>query len=203
MTTRTGHTIASGRLVRLREKQLEDARRDYQWRRDPELAAYDATRPLSVAFRTFVSTMADELQHPTSYRRSFAIEALPDERHIGNVMYYGYDPVTREAELGITIGDRDYWERGCGTEAVQLMLGYLFEHRGMHRVYLHTLTTNVRAQTAFARAGFRRSRTVKRDGHSFELMDIQRDDYDPDGSRTQTRLPGRICASLSPPDAPC
>lgn len=191
MTTAAPRVVATGRLVRLREKTLDDARRDYEWRRDPELAEFDAAQPIAVSFRSFVSTMAEELQYPTSYRRSFAIEAVESGAHIGNIMYYGYDPVKRETEIGITIGDRAYWSRGYGSDAVGAMLHYLFERRGLRRVYLHTLTWNHRAQAAFAKAGFRRVRRVRRDGKAFELMEVLREEYDPTGDRTQPRLPGR------------
>ncbi len=51
MTTTAPRVIGTGELVRLREKQLEDAKRDYEWRRDPELARYDAARPLTMSYR--------------------------------------------------------------------------------------------------------------------------------------------------------
>ncbi|MSQ36086.1 MAG: N-acetyltransferase [Dehalococcoidia bacterium] len=174
MTSTKPTVFATGQLVTLREKQPDDARRDYEWRRDPELAAYDAARPISISFRAFAATLSDELQSPSTYRRSFAIEDSESGRHIGNVMYYGYDAVRQEAELGITIGDRDYWSRGFGTDAVATMLLYLFRERGLQRVYLHTLSWNHRAQAAFTRAGFRFVRAVHRDGHDFQLMEVHR-----------------------------
>ena len=99
MTSTGPAVIAEGRLVRLREKHIDDAERDYAWRCDPELAAYDAARPLSVRFSNFLATMTEELQYPTIHRRTFAIEDLETGTHIGNVMYYGYDSVNREARL--------------------------------------------------------------------------------------------------------
>lgn len=191
MTTAAPRIVASGVLVRLREKTLDDARRDYMWRRDEELARYDAAVPIATSFRNFVTTLSEDLANVTVYRRSFAIEDSASGRHIGNIMYYGYDPVRRDAEIGITIGDRAYWGRGYGTDALRAMLHYLFVRRGMHRAFLHTLTWNERAQAAFLKAGFRPLRTVRRDGKRFELMEIHRDQYDPGGERTQRPLPGQ------------
>ena len=151
MTATAPRVIVDGRLVRLREKHMDDARRDYEWRKDRELAAYDATRPITMTFRAFVATLAEDLRYPSSYRRTFAIEEREHGLHIGNIMYYGYDAFLAEAELGITIGDRDYWARGCGADAVRCLLSHLFGELGVRRVYLHTLTSNVRAQRSFAR----------------------------------------------------
>ena len=177
MTQTRPQVIASGELVRLREKQLEDARHDYDWRRDPELATYDAARPISMSFRAYTETVNEEIEHPSPYRRSFAIEDLATGRHIGNVMYYGYARQKGEAELGITIGLRAYWSRGFGTDAVRAMLSHLFGTMGLSRVYLHTLTWNDRAQQAFARAGFRKVRQVHRAGYDFYLMEIDADEF--------------------------
>ncbi len=178
MTATAPRVVAVGRLVRLREKQAEDAPRDYEWRRDIELAAYDATRPITMSYKTFLKTMSEELRRPSKYRRTYAIEEIEGGTHIGNVMYYGYDSLLREAELGITIGVRAYWARGYGTDAVRTLLGYAFEEMELRRMYLHTLTSNIRAQRAFENAGFRRTRQVRRDGYQFERMEISREELD-------------------------
>lgn len=175
MTATQPAMIAEGERVRIREKQIEDAERDYAWRSDPELASYDAARPISISFRSFLAAMADELEYPTIQRRTYAIEDRETGEHIGNVMYYGYDAGRREAELGITIGDREYWSRGFGTETVALVRDFLFDELELRRVYLHTLVWNYRAQAAFTRAGFREVRRVERSGYDFVLMESVRE----------------------------
>ena len=191
MTATAPKVVATGRLVRLREKQLEDVQQDYQWRRDPELAVYDAAQPLSMSYDAFVSTVRGELESPASHRRPYAIEELDGGKHIGNVMYYGHDPGLQEAELGVTIGDRAYWSRGYGSDAVRAVLGYLFRELGLRRVYLHTLTWNDRAQHAFSRAGLRPVREVKRGGYDFVLMEILRDEF---AEQERTRMKARLDA---------
>jgi len=177
MTATAWRVVASGALVRLREKRLEDAEQDYEWRRDRELAEYDAAHPLTMSLPNFLSTIESELKSPAQHRRSLAIEELDGDTHIGNLMYYGYNRSRRETEIGITIGDRDYWSRGYGTDAVRALLGYLFRELELGRVYLHTLTWNERAQRAFQRAGFRRVREVRRGGYDFVLMEILEEQF--------------------------
>ncbi len=182
MTAQKPAVVETGRLVRLREKHIDDAERDYAWRCDPELAAFDAARPLSIRFANFAATMSEELQYPTIHRRTFAIEDLKSGRHIGNVMYYGYDSFAHEAELGITIGDREFWGHGYGTDTVRCMLRYLFTEKKLRRVFLHTLTWNTRAQTAFERAGFQRVREVSRGGYDFVYMEAFPPEDETDGA---------------------
>ncbi|MDA0364675.1 MAG: GNAT family N-acetyltransferase [Chloroflexi bacterium] len=182
MTATRPPAVATGRLIRLRGKRMEDGERDYSWRADPELAAYDAARPITMSLRSFITSLGDELRYPSNHRRTLAIETIEDARHIGNVMYYGYDPRAGEAELGITIGDREYWSQGYGTDTVRTMMRYLFNEVGLKRVYLHTLTWNYRAQECFRRSGFTAVREVRRSGYDFVYMEAYPGDVVADGS---------------------
>jgi len=97
--------------VRLREKRLADATVDYVWKIDPELNQLDAAPLLSISFQQYLSEYTRELRYPPPTRKRFAIETL-DGKHIGNCTYYGIDKAKGEAELGIMIGDRNYWDKG-------------------------------------------------------------------------------------------
>ena len=174
MTTLVRGEVARGARVLLREKRLGDAPNDYRWRTVPELSRYDAARPLALTFQEYLALCREELLYPSPHRRSLAIE---DEtgRHIGNVMYYNIDAVRQEAELGITIGERDCWGRGYGTEAVRLLVEHLLGGMGVRRVHLKTLAWNRRAHRCFEKAGFAECGRVQRGGHSFILMEFRRE----------------------------
>ncbi len=162
--------VTRGSLVVLRTKRLGDAPNDFRWRTDPELARFDAARPFGGTYNEFLSLYRDELNYPSPYRRSLAIETL-DGRHIGNVMYYNIDQVRSEAELGITIGERDYWSSGFGADTVRTLTGYLFEQGGLQRVHLKTLEWNQRARKCFENAGFQECGRNRRGGNNFILME--------------------------------
>ncbi len=170
MNTSADDVVARGRRVILRRKRLSDAKDDYAWRSDEELARYDAVPPLRLSFSDFLASLQAQLRYPDAARRSYAIE---DEggRHIGNAMYYNLKEATGEAELGITIGDRRYWDQGYGSDAVQALVRLVFREKGLRRVFLHTLDWNVRAQRCFQKAGFVPRGPVQRDGHNFLLME--------------------------------
>jgi RimJ/RimL family protein N-acetyltransferase len=171
MTTTVDGEVARGRLVVLREKRIGDARNDYGWRTDAELASFDAARPFAAAFDDYLALYRDELTYPSPYRRTLAIEDR-DGRHIGNVMYYNIDAVRREAEIGITIGERDYWGRGYGTDVVLTLVRHILRVTGFRRIYLKTLDWNTRAQRAFEKAGFRVSGRSRRAGNVFVVMEF-------------------------------
>ena len=170
MNTLADEVVARGRRVILRRKRISDARDDYAWRSDEELARYDAALPLRISFSDFVTSFVAQMRYPDSARRSYAIE---DEsgRHIGNAMYYNLREATGEAELGITIGDRGCWGQGYGSDAVEALVRLMFREKGLRRMFLHTLDWNVRAQRCFQKAGFVARGLIRRNGRNFLLME--------------------------------
>lgn len=171
MTVTTSGEVARGQLIVLREKRLGDAYNDFRWRTDSELARFDAARPFAATYGDYLALYRDELSYPSPYRRSLAIEDA-NGRHIGNAMYYNIDSGRREAEIGITIGERQYWGRGCGSDAVTTLVRYIMVVNGFRRVYLKTLEWNSRARRAFEKAGFRVSGRARRGGNVFIVMEF-------------------------------
>ena len=93
-----------------------------------------------------------EISDPPSEKVEFAIEA--DGRYIGRCGLYSIDRTARHAELGIGIGDREYWGRGYGREAVGLLLDYAFRLRNLRRVWLEVHADNERGIRAYKSCDF-------------------------------------------------
>ncbi|MEE2686693.1 MAG: GNAT family N-acetyltransferase [Chloroflexota bacterium] len=165
-----------GVRVILRDKQIEDSELDYRWRSDPELAKLDAAYPLTMNYDRYVKMFEDQLKYPSPGSHHYGIE-VAGSKLIGNCMYYDLDSVNKEAELGIVIGDREYWSGSYGFDAVVTLLEHMFVVRDLKRVYLHTLEWNDRAQSCFSRCGFNPVRNVRRMGHDFILMEVLRTDW--------------------------
>ncbi len=166
-----------GEKVILRSKRMDDAEADYLWRIDPELAALDATRPITITLKEYLRYHRDDLQFPSPRSVRLAIDTL-DGTHIGNCMYYDIDTELAQTEFGIMIGNSEFWNGGYGTDAVRTMLRQIFTTTWLRRVYLHTLTSNERAQRAFANAGFGSGREVRKDGFDFLRMEITREQWE-------------------------
>ena len=172
-----GEELIRGEMVVLREKRIQDAEDDYAWRTDEELARLDATRPLKMSFEDFRRFSSEELNYAYPSSRRLAIDTF-DGVHIGNCMYYDVDVRRRQAELGIMIGDREYWGAGYGTDSVLALLIHIFQETPLERVYLHTLDWNDRARRSFVKAGFRELKEVRRSGMDFVLMEIHRPEWE-------------------------
>jgi RimJ/RimL family protein N-acetyltransferase len=83
---------------------------------------------------------------------SFAIVA--DGLVIGQCALFDFKEMDRCSELGITVGDKAYWGRGYGRDAVSTLLRYAFVYRNYHRVWLRVNGNNERAIRSYHAAGF-------------------------------------------------
>ena len=159
-----------GRKVVLRRPRADDLPDVRRWYADPELARLTRyhTRPMSdseieLFFRS-------RLLAPDAL--AYAILELPAERLVGFTTFSGLDADNGSVLYHITIGEREAWNHGLGTEATRLMLGHAFERLGLHRVGLTVFEFNERAIRAYEKAGFhiegRLREAVRRDGRFWD-----------------------------------
>lgn len=163
--------------IRLRDKDPSDAFDDYSWETDTELAELDAAPTLSMSYSQYLIDYSWDLRTPRTTSRQFAVDTL-DGKHIGNCSYYNLDKDRGEAEMGIMIGDRDYWNKGFGVDVVRALLEHIFQQTQTNRVHLKTLVWNARAQRCFRKCGFTECGQKSLDGFSFILMEISRSGWE-------------------------
>lgn len=166
--------MIKGKRVVLRGKRLEDARKDYAWKTDNELAHLDAAIPLDMPFFRYLLSYAEELRSDNTGGHRYAIETI-DGKHIGNCSCYNLDQNKEEAELGIIIGDPDYWNKGYGSDTVTTLVNHVFKEEKLKRIYLHTLEENTRAQRCFQKCGFTPCGRVSRGEYDFIVMEIKKE----------------------------
>ena len=166
-----------GSKVKLRDKRLSDARNDYQWQTNPELVRLDATPLLTISYPDYLLDYTTALQYQATIRHAFAIETL-DGKHIGNCVYYNINEDKAEAELGIMLGDGDYWDKGYGADAVTTLVNHIFQETNLKRIYLKTLDWNQRAQKCFQKCSFKPHGHLHRDGYRFVLMELHRNQWE-------------------------
>ena len=128
---------------------------------------------------SFLEYLADSV---TAYRNKdevevFAVRTLAENRHIGNCALYAIDREAGEAQLGISLGERDCWGRGYGADAVKCLVRYAFDGLKLLRVRLKTLEHNSRARRCFEKCGFTPCGALLLDGRSYILMELNSSDY--------------------------
>lgn len=179
--------MSKSKKIRLREKKVSDARNDYAWQTDVELAELDAMPVLSIPFTEYLLDYAHQMRYYPPSSNRFAVETAAG-KHIGNCTYYNIDEFYEEAEMGIMIGDRNYWDDGYGTEAVSALLNHIFRKTNLRRVHLKTLRWNQRAQKCFLKCGFSPCGQHYQDGYNFMVMEITRRQWQEFGKAAKEKV---------------
>ena len=85
---------------------------------------------------------------------AMAIHEQATDRLVGTCAFSQLDGDNGSALYHITIGEKDAWGHGYGTEATRLMLDHAFGTLGLHRIALYVFEFNERAIRAYQRCGF-------------------------------------------------
>ena len=168
--------VIIGHKVRLREKKLSDVRNDYLWQSDPELSKLDAAPTLEMSFAIYLLDYPSVI-HRKDNRYPLAIDTF-EGKHIGNCTCYDVDQKKGESQVGIMIGDKEYWDKGYGVDAISTLVDHVFQNSSLNRLYLKTLDWNKRARQCFIKCGFTDCGQLKKSGHSFVLMELKRERWE-------------------------
>ena len=143
-----------GKRIRFRAPEREDLPHFVEWLNDPDVRhGIAAFLPMSQGREAqwFDNMLARPVEtHP------FAIELRKGRSWIliGSCGLHDIDWVSRKAEIGIMIGDKRQWNKGLGTEAMEIILKHGFETLNLHRLYLKVFADNPGAIRAYEKAGF-------------------------------------------------
>ncbi len=174
--------MIEGKLVNLRAPEMGDLERNARWVNDREVTRF-------LAFRYQMSLAAEEAwlrdvaSKPTSYERVFFAIETKDGVHIGNTNLFEIRPEDRKATLGIMIGEKPYWSKGYGTDAVRTLVAFAFEEMNLNRVELAVFDFNERAIASYKKCGFveegRRRQALYKGGeyHDVLVMGVLREEW--------------------------
>jgi diamine N-acetyltransferase len=125
---------------------------DLQWANDFAVTIHHGQPPHPVTHE-MAAARYERISHSPADLWFFIYERS-SLRPIGTTFFSEINRVHQTAEFNISIGARDCWGKGYGTETTQLMLSYAFEVLGLHAIWLRVISSNERAIRAYRRAGF-------------------------------------------------
>jgi len=143
-----------GERIRLRAADREDLPRFTAWLNDPEVrTGVSMIMPLSLVEE---EAWFEKLQQASPYERPLVIEVAEGDHWIpiGDCGYHAMDWRNRSAELGIFIGEKNYWNQGYGGEAMRLLLKHGFNVLNLDRIFLRVFSNNLRAIRCYEKIGF-------------------------------------------------
>lgn len=140
-----------GEKVTLRPMKQEDVARQHEFDQDVEIFGLDCSVPRASTLEG-IRAQYENFTKSDDNIAAFAIEA--DGKYIGSISLMNLKNRNGNFELGVGIGDRDYWGRGYGRDAVKVMLRYGFHYLGARRIELTTHAKNERAIRCYLACGF-------------------------------------------------
>lgn len=106
------------------------------------------------------------------------------EKIIGNCAIQDINSRTRACSCGITIGEKEYHGKGYGTEAMEMLVQYVFKTLNMNRLELTVYEYNIRAYKTYQKVGFieegRKRQARYHNGKYYDeiIMAILREDWE-------------------------
>jgi RimJ/RimL family protein N-acetyltransferase len=170
--------LLNGKLIRLAAQDPEEIAPLYvKWAKDPEYLGTLESDPLfpfsaqTVKTQTENDWPADDLNNIM-----FAIRTLTDDKIIGFADLDYMNPIHGDTYMGIGIGEKEYWGKGYGSDAMNVLLRYAFNELDLHRVTLTVFAFNERAIRMYERTGFkiegRHRGYLYRDGRRWDLVEM-------------------------------
>ena len=86
---------------------------------------------------------------------NYSIIDLETGKLIGNCGFLDIDYVNQTGEAGIFIGNKNYWNRGYGTEAFSLLIDYGFRALNFHNIMLKVYEFNKSGIKCYEKIGFK------------------------------------------------
>ena len=86
---------------------------------------------------------------------NYSIVDLEKDELIGNCGFLEIDHVNQTAETGIFIGNKNFWNKGYGTEALSLLIDYGFKALNLHNIMLNVYSYNKQAIKSYEKIGFK------------------------------------------------
>lgn len=132
---------------------MEDVELYHKWRNDLEVM-----QTTSLNLDTYqIEETKDFVQHVilgSNSSKSYLILLKDTGKPIGIMSLIQIDSKNRNAECIIDIGEKAYWGKGYGSEAMTMLLDYAFRELNLHRLSLQVFSFNHKAIKLYEHIGF-------------------------------------------------
>ena len=187
--------MITGKKTRLRALEKSDLAKVLEWLNDEEVMWFWAD-PCNTQSLAQLEQWFARLQGEADYSSKEFIIEIEEGIPIGRISYHHLDTKHQRTEVGTHIGEKEYWGRGYGTDAMIAFLDYLFNELGLHRVYLRLESYNTRALKCYEKCGFTQEGILRHHAftrgqyHDEVMMGILRDEFNQRHKRDATSSKG-------------
>ncbi len=161
---------------------VDDVELYTKWLNDVEVIQYLTLRSKMISLLT-----EREALEKLSREHAYGIVTLERDELIGNCSFVELDNLNRTAEVGIFIGNKEYWGKGYGTEALGLLISFGIDYLNLRSFVLRVFSFNERAIKSYKKLGFKEigrwRKSVVFKGHEYDTvyMDLLAEEFRPVG----------------------
>ena len=148
--------------IRLRAPEPEDLELLYAWEND--IAIWQISNTLS-PFSKHTLRQHIEESHKNIYetgQQRYMIELIEQEKAIGTIDIFDFDPLNLRAGIGILIADEENRRKGYARTALLCLIEYCFKRLKLNQIYCNISEDNKASITLFSGIGFTQS-GIKKD----------------------------------------
>jgi RimJ/RimL family protein N-acetyltransferase len=161
-----GTAMIEGKLVNLRAVEIGDLDANVAWFNDREVTRHLASMRYPMSRASEEVWLRNRSESPLGFHNVFFAIETRDGRHIGNTGLESVSAENRNARLGIAIGDKDFWSKGYGADAIITLLRFGFDEMNLHRIDLTVDEDNARGIACYTKVGFVEEARLRHDRYT-------------------------------------
>ncbi len=145
-------------MVVLRAFEREDLKLLHKWQNDEEVMRLTRSSPDHVISMVALEAKYERILKGDDFLdRGYIIEEKDSRRPIGwaSITIHQWSRRATSADVGLAIGEKDFWRKGYGGETVGLLLKEAFEQLNLHRVGWWTFADNEASVELAKKMGFK------------------------------------------------
>lgn len=147
--------ILSGRICRLRQIEMDDCNKKYvNWLNDDEVNRFLETKWQMQNLEVVKQFVKSQIESHDSIL--FAILLKENDLHIGNIKIGPIHEHYSRADISYFIGEKECWNMGIATEAINLVCRFGFHSLDLHRIEAGAYDIAYGSQKALEKNGFMR-----------------------------------------------
>lgn len=154
----------TGKKVVLRSLERDDLKLLHKWQNDEEIMRLARSSPDHTISMVALEAKYDRVLKGEDFaERGYIIEERAVKKPLGwaSITIHQWTKRATTADIGLAIGEKDFWRKGYGTEVVGLLLKEAFEQLNLHRAGWWTFAENTASIALAKKTGFKEEGRVR------------------------------------------
>lgn len=149
-------TTLKGKNIYLRALEPEDLEFVYGIENNEEIWEVSNTQTPYSRFliKQYLENAQQDIYEAKQLRLAICLNS--DEKAIGLIDLFDFDPKNKRAGIGIVIEKPSERDKGLGSEALQLLINFAFQQLNLHQLYANIGAKNEISLKLFSKFGFQK-----------------------------------------------